>query len=168
MINLEQLVSDVIRPALTYLGAYSIEAEKLMVGTCAVESNMGHYLRQVKGPAMGIFQMEPATYKDILKNYVIYREDLFKKLFNSFQYGIDDAKNNIDPLYYATIDKLVYDLRFSTQLARIQYMRVPKPLPGAEDYYGQAMYWKSYYNTYLGKGTTDKYIESNPYAGGKR
>jgi hypothetical protein len=44
-------------------------------------------------------------------------------------------------------------------MARIHYMRVPAALPKAGDVSGQANYWKQYYNTPLGKGKPQEYIE---------
>ena len=37
----------------------------LLLGTAAQESAFGTYLRQVNGPALGAFQMEPATFKSV-------------------------------------------------------------------------------------------------------
>ena len=49
------------------------------------------------------------------------------------------------------------NIGFSIIMCRIHYRRVPKPLPYTlED---QAVYWKAYYNSHLGKGTVEKFIE---------
>ena len=42
-------------------------------GTAAVESRMGTYLRQIGGPALGIWQVEPATHLDCWDNWLDYR-----------------------------------------------------------------------------------------------
>ena len=46
-------------------------------------------------------------------------------------------------------------------LMRILYFwRDPKRLPAVEDVEGQAMAWKTWYNTNLGHGTPEQFIES--------
>ena len=45
-------------------------------------------------------------------------------------------------------------------MARIHYLRVPEALPAADDVVGLAAYWKRYYNTELGAGTVEKFVES--------
>lgn len=61
MINTNQLREYVIIPALSKLNAYSKDAEELLIFTCAVETNGGEYLKQIQGPALGIYQCEPTT-----------------------------------------------------------------------------------------------------------
>ena len=39
----------------------SKNANFLSLCTAAIESNCGYYIKQVGGPALGIWQMEPAT-----------------------------------------------------------------------------------------------------------
>ena len=65
-----QLRELIITPALSKLQLYSKDAEELLIFTCAVESDGGTYLKQIKGPALGIYQMEPRTYNDIWQNYM--------------------------------------------------------------------------------------------------
>ena len=55
----------------------------LLVGTACVESNCGEYIKQINGPACGIFQIEPNTAKDIQENYIKYKPDL-KYLHDKF------------------------------------------------------------------------------------
>ena len=52
-IHPKHLAEYVIRPSLKPLGLYSLEAEQLLLGTAAVESQLGFYLHQIKGPALG-------------------------------------------------------------------------------------------------------------------
>jgi len=42
-------------------------------------------------------------------------------------------------------------------LARLHYLRVPDPIPPSVS--AQAQYWKTHYNTYLGRGTTTQYLQ---------
>lgn len=150
MMECSHLRELVIRPTLQYLNLWSESAENLLLGTVAQESHFGHFLRQLNnGPALGIYQMEPATHTDICNNYLAYRRDMYfktRQLRTSGLYPGADAREMIGNLYYATA------------MARIHYLRVSQKLPDAGDIRGLAQYWKDHYNTNLGKGTTDEFI----------
>jgi len=139
-INVNQLGELIIKPSLEAVGLYSKEAEQLLLGTCAQESLMGTYIKQVKGPALGIYQMEPATHNDIWINYLNYRKDL---------------RSTIEVItgYYSwnNSDAMVWDLKYATIMARVHYYRVREALPELDDITGMAKYHKKYYNTILGK-----------------
>ena len=49
--------SSFVVPALTHLGLYSLDAEKLLMGTAATESEFQHFRQIGGGPARGMFQM---------------------------------------------------------------------------------------------------------------
>ena len=54
---------EMIQFVLMKYDLYSRNAEELLMLTAACESNLGHYFKQLGGgPALGIFQVEPATY----------------------------------------------------------------------------------------------------------
>jgi len=145
MMNASQLNEWVITPVLRKLGLYSPSAVNLLLGTAAQESHLGTYLKQINGPALGIYQMEPATHDDIWKNYLNFRHTLSSLVL---QYNQQNA------------DALLYNLAYATALARIHYLRAPESLPQANDIEGLAAYWKAHYNTRLGKGTTDEFIDN--------
>lgn len=115
---------------------------------------MGTYVRQVKGPARGVMQMEPATHRDLWKNFISYKVKLADKLAGlkmAGNTGLDDLKGNI---YY------------QIAMARVHYFRIkaampqPKNFPDIGTYeYALAEYWKKHYNTYLGKGEIDQALE---------
>lgn len=118
---------------------------KLLLGTMAQESAFGKYKRQLNnGPALGVFQMEPDTFNDILDNYISYRPDLYLEIKSI------SKVNRLYPEY------LVDNLKLAIVFARLQYYRHSEPLP--RDLPGMARYWKKYYNTYKGKGTIDQFI----------
>ena len=137
----------VIRPTLRHLDLYSQSAENLLLGTAAMESLMGRYLRQVQGPALGIFQMEPATHADIWDNFLIYRGDLSGSVIK------------LTVLHRPRTEQLVWNLQYATAMCRIHYLRVPEGLPDPDDVEGLAVYWKQYYNTHLGKGTVEQFMK---------
>ena len=120
-------------------------AVELLMLTAAQETHCGSYIKQVRGPALGIFQMEPNTYNDIWANFICYRQNLL------------DALN--DGWAQTTIEwqmKMKADLMYQTVMSRIFYMRIPAALPAADEPMGLAYYWKKYYNTRLGKGTPEE------------
>jgi hypothetical protein len=82
------------------------------LGTAIVESKL-KYRKQIGGPALGLFQMEPNTHNDIWNNFLKYRDGLRRAIIKIF--GTDlhakDLENNDD---YATI------------MARIHYLRTPE------------------------------------------
>ena len=138
----------IIRPSLESIDMWSLAAQDLILGTVAQESYLGKYLHQICGPALGVYQIEPATHKDIWVNYIEFRSSLKNKVIG------------ICPLAAHSIndDLLVFDLRYATVIARLIYYRRPEPLPPQGALLAQAAYWKQHYNTPQGRGTQSAYI----------
>jgi hypothetical protein len=127
---------NLIQRTLTELGIPSRAATEILMGTCAQESRMGTYMRQITGPALGCMQIEPATF-----------EWLWKKYYQRFPIllGIE-------------FEELEWNLKASIIMARLRYMADPKPLPAADDVVGLARTWKRVYNTPIGAGTVDEFV----------
>lgn len=146
----KQLRVEVIRPILEQLQLWSKNAENLIFGTACQESHCGKYVRQIgcKGNAgaFGIYQMELTTHDDIWNNYLAYNPDLADRIAKLKCSGMPNAYN------------LEYNLAYSTAMCRVHYYRVPKAIP--DSIYGQAQYWKQYYNTIYGKGTIEEYQQN--------
>lgn len=155
-INATQLRKLVVQPVLAALELPAQDvAENLIMGTAAHESHLGDYIEQVGGgPALGIFQMEPATLHDCYANYLDYRADLKAKVdgFLAPQPTQSDG----------TADKekqLATNLAYATALCRIRYYRAPKAMPtDPNDVNALAQYWKQYYNTPQGAGTVEQFV----------
>lgn len=142
-----QLKDLVIQPALEKVELYSPEAVALVLGTACVESQCGEFLRQYpNGPALGIFQIEPATYEDLMKNYLDFRPELKAKVMSLYCEGLNIEQN------------LTCNLMFQAAVCRLIYLRVSEKIPN--NLAGMANYWKKYYNTSKGKGTPEKFIEA--------
>jgi hypothetical protein len=153
--NFNQLKELVVEPTLHYLDPvipYSEEAVDLLMMTACHESLCGEYIAQVNGPALGIYQMEPDTYKDIHLNFIGYRAPLAGRISILSSWDIQGAAS------------LTVNLTYATAMARVLYYRVPRPLPVRE---GQsrraylealALYCKEHYNTHLGKATPEEYL----------
>lgn len=136
-----------IEKTLKSIGLYSKDAVELLLGTCAQESAFGKYNRQLGGgPALGVFQMEPATFNDIVDNFLKYKKELYKTILEVS--GVDEYK----------AEYLVDNNIFSICMARVHYLRVKEKLPNTVE--GYANYWKKYYNTVLGKGKVSEFIRN--------
>ncbi len=144
MLNIKQL-KKLIEYVNKQLGMHSESATNLLLGTCAQESRLGSYIEQIEGPAKGIFQMEPRTEIDIWDNFIKYRVDIAKDIYDVC--GRDGPG-----------DWLWYDLAYQSALCRIHYFRVPEPLPDSNDIEGLARYWKQHYNTGGGAGAVKEFI----------
>lgn len=135
-------LSKLITGVLHGIGLFSSDARELLMGTCAQESALGKYRRQIGGgPALGIFQMEPATFHDIVKNYLNHKPELKAKVLE-----VSGLKELDDP------EELVFNDRLAVCMARVHYLRVSEKIPS--DLNGWAEYYKKYYNTYKGRATT--------------
>lgn len=124
---------------------FTESAVELLMLTAAQESQLGTYLKQIKGPAVGIFQVEPNTHDDLVKTYLKNRPHLVQKIKDVS--GVDhfDAK------------MLEYNIAYAICIARLVYFRKPATLP--ENKLNElAEYWKRWYNTYLGSGTAEEAI----------
>lgn len=146
MVNPKQVLERVIRPVLSTLGLGSPAAEQLLLGTMAQESLMGLYIKQVSGPALGIYQMEPTTHDDIWENFLAYRPGL-ADIVRSFA-GSFNGPSAVE---------MVGNYNYATAMARVHYFRVPDPLPAFDDIEAQAKYWKVHYNTVNGAGSPWQY-----------
>lgn len=138
MIDLRQFRNLVIRPALMEIDAFSVAAERLVLGTALVESNLQYIHQLGGGPAKGLFQCEPTTHDDIWENYLRYKVDLMNKLRGLMIPRMD------------MVDQLHGNHFYAAAICRIHYMRVKKALPQPNDALGMASYHKKYYNSVLG------------------
>ncbi len=145
MLNIEQFTNEIIVPALDTIELDSPEARELLLGTALQESGL-RYLRQLGGgPALGLFQMEPATHDDIWDNFLKYRSGLAERVG---WLQLDDSP-----------EEMVWNMRYAAAMCRVHYLRGSDPLPAVGDLEGQARYWKAHYNTWMGRGLIEHYIE---------
>ncbi|MFW6002291.1 MAG: hypothetical protein ACOCQD_03040 [archaeon] len=126
---------------------HSRDAVYQLLFTSAAESDCGKYIRQVKGPAMGLFQIEPNSEKLVWKWVIENNENLFEALVNSSTGSIFGG------------DDLIGNIKYQIILARAYYYSCPDALPNISDPIDKdsikrmARYWKKYWNTEKGKGT---------------
>ena len=146
---MEKSIKKIIKLALQHLGLDSEEARSLIYRTGKAESGYKTLQQYGGGPALGFFQMEPKTAIDIWDNYVMYRPKYRDKLY---ALGFDEG---------ALEFCLLSNIGLQAAFCRLHYRRVPSALPKEDDLKAQAKYWKDYYNTSAGKGTTKHFIGAN-------
>lgn len=143
---MRQLVNDTLKKLDPEI-PYSLDAENLVLGTGAHESCGWKYRKQLNnGPALGLFQMEPATFNDICKNYLKYHPKIVDKIK---QISHVNVLNPID---------LINNDRLAICMCRVSYYRQKEPIPNSIE--GYAALWKLRYNTPLGAGTEKEFIEN--------
>jgi len=148
-INFNQFKEEVVYHTLWLLTPdipYSEHVVDLLMLTCAAESDGGTYIRQIQGPALGVYQIEPNTATDIHAHWLENRKELKHK-------AVLLGMNHI-PI----TQQITGNLYLATAFARFHYRRSPDPIGTTiEDH---AKMWKKVYNTEQGKGTVQHAIES--------
>ena len=149
--NAKEFLLTVVRPALAAIGRPGIAAEQLLMGTAVKESDLLHKTQLGGGPALGYFQMEPATHEDLWSNFLSLgsgRElgGKIRALGNTGSTGVPASSLLKDNDQYAAA------------MCRAHYARRSDPLPAANDVEAMAAYWKKWYNTPLGAGTADQFV----------
>lgn len=151
---------DIVYPTLEILAeensAFKSDvAAHLLVGTAWHESLGLKYTRQIGGPALGAYQIEPATHDDVYQNFLAFRPKLLN-LVTSLAAEAPEREL-----------QLITNLSYSTAIARLVYWRAPDPMPKRRNELSQyiedlAIYWKRHYNTGLGKGSVGEFMGHFP------
>lgn len=155
---------QVVRPALERVGLWSESAEVLLVGTALAESRLS-WLRQLGGgPALGPYQVEPATHRSLWADLLRYRLQLAVDVLELAGGTASDL-----PTYRwtALADRLQHHLVasthttsipqmwwYATAVARCRYLWDRNPLPPADDPEALAAYYVRVYNA-GGKATIE-------------
>lgn len=119
----------------------SESAIRLLCMIAAHESGGFTYSRQLVGPALSLFQMEPRTFSDL----VTYCKRRFPKLA---------AELPCSPM------RLIFDPPFAAAMGRAFLLRIPAPLPEPEQIDALGQYAKTYWNTKYGKAKASDYSEA--------
>lgn len=132
-------------PALQGINLYSVSAENLIVGTALQESRL-IYLHQIGGPALGLMEIQPQTFTDIMRS--IKNKPELKELVLKTCYFNELPTNP---------EVLIGNLTLSVIVARLIYLRDPMPLPPSDDIMALGAVYKKIYNTSTGKGTAEDF-----------
>jgi hypothetical protein len=158
MIRVSQFNEYVIAPGLQYLTGWtsridSEAARNLMLGTALQESKLT-WMQQATGSeevgAHGFFQQQ------LNDHDALWRDYLEKPEFNKLQVMV---LQTLAP-WPTRSAQLRTNLLYSCIMARLHYWFIKEPLPGPKDVEGLAAYWKKYYNTLAGEGTTTQFVEA--------
>jgi hypothetical protein len=149
-VNQAQTFSEtVIRPVVIALGTdQNPEAAiQLLLGTAIQESNLVARRQIGGGPALGLFQMEPATHDDCWANYLKYLPGLAGRVLVSSGLTIEPAAT-----------EMIENDRYAAAMCRVRYLRAPAELPTAGNLEALALYYKVFYNTPRGAATAQEFI----------
>lgn len=176
-LNIQHFASLIVRPTLRGMAQatgrpfYSKAAERLLIGTAIQESRLRHLRQLGSGPALGLYQIEPATHQDVWENWVRHRDEVaaFLQLTVPWHKGAvqirpEDAEREVGrggvvfgwPRDHWLVSNLVY----ATAIARLVYYRQPYALPDAHDLPALGAYWKRHYNTIQGAGTSEEFVRN--------
>lgn len=138
--------SLVVDPTLDFIGLGGGSSSVLLLGVAIIESKL-MYLKQHPGPALGVYQIEPATHH-LVQVWLDKKVDL-KWAITKWS-GMAALPESHDPL--------VYNLRYATCIARCLFASVSKALPAEDDAENLAWYHKNFYNR-GGKTDVDESIK---------
>ena len=146
---MKKQIMEIIEWGLKEMDLYSEDAVDLVYKTGNAETGYRHLKQMGGGPAIGFWQVEPATLIDIMDNYVKYRPKLEKRLISL---GFDRRDIEV---------RVMSNIALQAVFCRLKYKRDKYALPKSSDLEAQAKYWKRVYNTHLGKGTITHFTEAN-------
>jgi hypothetical protein len=153
-LDARQLLMHVIRPALRQLGTpYATPAaEQLVLGTAATESSLRWIYQRPDGPAVGLWQMEPSTFRWLRDGFL----DGDSRGRAELRSGVRQLSMGSPPEPH----ELAGNLFLGAAFCRLRYLADPHVLPPAFDVVALAGTWKRVYNTHLGAGTPSNFIEA--------
>jgi len=163
MTTISWLHQVIVKPTLDFMALHSDKpwiasenAQVLMLGIAAVESNLQHTrqiaelradLKHVEGPARSYWQVEPATAIDVLS-----------RRRRSMHAAIDPFLPPDGPIGSPQFqDAMRHSQSFGCCLARLKIMDASPAIPNWVEVGEQGQYWKLYYNSLHGAGHPDDY-----------
>jgi hypothetical protein len=140
-LSLSQYKQLIVVPTLAVLGKAepalnSAAAINLLTGTALVESNLAFLEQTPSGPAIGVDEIELATFNDIYNRYL----------------NLDcnsHIKSAVDSFVFAGLtpdNQLHGNLYFGVAIARLKYWQSKLPMPSATDCLALATYHHDVYN----------------------
>ena len=150
--NAQQLHDYIIKPTLEYMGGNynSKSARFLLLCTAAIESNCGYYIKQVNGPALGIWQMEPETHDDIWA----VCDALYGSLGQMMPNLTNAHAGELNHIY------MIANPMYACAMARLKYSMDSEPLPDYNNFRAVYDYYKRIFNTPLGASTYEKFKQA--------
>ncbi len=146
-IDIKQFHDLILVPTMNSVSLYSKESCQLIIGTGCQESQFTFLHQEGNGPALGFFQCESLTYRNIINDVFLHDINLKQRFLSILGYEM-----------MPDFSFLVWNLKLACLVCRLHYHRIQEKIPC--DLPGQAAYYKKYYNTILGKATAEEYIEN--------
>jgi hypothetical protein len=149
----QQLHDHIIKPTLQYMGGNydSKDARFLLLCTAAIESKCGYYIKQINGPALGVWQMEPATLRSIYFHCDALKVESFDEKLGKLAYPTNEFRIN---------KSVLLSPMSACAMARLKYSMDKAPLPDHHDIKAVYDYYKRIYNTPAGASTYEKFCSA--------
>lgn len=168
MKHLVNTVLNVFEHKLNGRGWNSPEARDLVLYTMMVESELSYLRQRLSGGrigiARGIGQIEPATARSIINDFVEYRKKVVETIESVCGCNLAYMDDPDEEEYLS--DQLMSNLMLNIAFVRIRYRWAKPAIPKrmdyeSDDFYIAALgeYWVTYYNA-GGKGTPEKFVAS--------
>lgn len=141
--------------------ARTLESEKLPVDDRAVEillmiaaheSAKFRHVRQIHGPALSLFQIEPICYNEV-KRYLDVK-------FSDETPDVSVQRSTYEKIRNSDFADLLIDQGLATVIARTYLLRIPEPLPAVSFPINMALYAKKHWNTDAGRADHDDYYNA--------
>lgn len=131
-------------------------ARTLLFMIAAHESHLVNR-KQIGGPALSLFQIEPDTLDDLYTNWLAHR---------SAWQTVLDSYRMVGTTMLPRLEALESVDAYGVCAARMQLWRAVEKIPGADDYLALADYAKRHWNTEAGKASPEKYLTDFNRLGG--
>ena len=118
----------------------------ILVETAGAETNHGLVKDTTKEAGMGLTQFDKMPFYDVRNRTSAANTQRVMDYF-----GIDIEWVEWEELRYNPLLALIF--------TRLKYKLIPEAIPKTLE--GRAKYWKKWYNSLLGKGTIEHYIDAN-------
>ena len=137
-----------IRRACEIISPANVPVAKLLISeTCASETRLCGFRDQHFEDGKGPFQFDSVGFEDVKKRFAARKPETVEQL--RVETGILWGRVTFEMLEYAPL--------LGAVLCRAKYYLVPEAIP--LDREGRAKYWKKWYNSELGKGTVEHYMD---------
>jgi hypothetical protein len=146
-LRVSQVLARVVRPALAAMPSIpnGVHVEQILLMIAAHESGgFVDLYQRPNGPAVGLWQMEPVTFDDLLSRVA-------PRVPGSLAFATSARPS---------VDECAWNLRLAAAFARLKLYASPGALPDRDETWEQARYAKRYYNSALGKAKVEDYVDA--------
>jgi hypothetical protein len=153
-INASDFRSYVIQPALAALAPAGIPVTKtagdLLMATAAMETDLGTWLTQVGGPALGVFQIEPESLDNLVSR-------LSAKQVTAL-FSVMPAQPTGAEMSGWVAENIEGNLLLAAAICRLFYWQAPFAMPASSTVSRLWTVYKTWYNTAEGGATMADFV----------